>query len=291
MGEVKFKKRLLVFLVPALAVYLCFFILPFVLTISYSLCNWDGIMEPVFVGFANFKAVFQDKVFIDSVGRVVKWAFLAALIQPFMGLFIANLLHGKVAGSGIFRSLYFLPVVISSAAVCVMFTVIYDNDIGLINGFLRLVGLSDWAHIWLGDVKVVFYACIAVPIWQSMGMFIVVMFSGLQSVSGELIEAAKIDGANSAQLFLKIIIPLMMPIIQICVVLSISNSFKNFDYIYMLTGGGPMNSTQVPATLMYARAFAGRKYGLGTAIAIVIVLLSSITVTIVKRIFKYLEER
>lgn len=291
MGELKFKKGLLIFLAPALVIYVGFFILPFIQTVGYSLCDWDGIKEPEFVGLANFIAIFKDKVFVASVGRVVKWAVLSALIQPILGLFIANLLNGKIKGSGIFRSLYFLPSVISSAAVCLMFTVMYDNDIGMINGLLRLMGLNDLTHIWLGDVNVAFYACIAVPIWQGMGMFILIMFSGLQAVDRELIEAAKIDGASSIQLFFKIIIPLMLPIIQVCIVLSISNSFKNFDYIYMLTGGGPMNSTQVPATLMYARAFAGRKYGFGTAIAVIIVLLSSVTVAVVKKVFTYLEER
>ena len=289
MGILKFKKGLLVYLVPATLMYSVFFIYPFIQTLYYSFFEWDGIFEPVFNGVKNFTAVFKERVFQESIVRVVKWAVLAGVLQSGLGLTLAFLLRGKAKCNSLFRSAYFVPVVISSAAVCVMFTVMYDKDIGLVNSFLDGVGLGSLKHVWLGDRSVAFYATIAVPIWQAMGLFVMIMFSGLQSIPEELYEAAQIDGANSWNLFWKITVPLMIPIIQICVVLSVSNSFKNFDYIYMLTGGGPVNSTQVPATMMYSKAFAGMQYGMGTAVAVVICVLSGIFVTAVRAGFDRLD--
>lgn len=290
MGILKFKKGLSLYLLPAMLIYSVFFIYPFVQTLYYSFFEWDGIFEPVFNDIRNFKILLNERVFQESVLRVIKWAVLAGILQSGIGLGLAFLLRGKAKCNSFFRSAYFIPVVISSAAVCVMFTVMYDKDIGLINAFLGAVGLDGLKHVWLGDRSVAFYATIAVPIWQAMGLFIMIMFSGLQSIPEELYEAAQIDGAGPWNLFWRITVPLMLPIIQICVVLSVSNSFKNFDYIYMLTGGGPVNSTQVPATMMYSKAFAGMQYGMGTAVAVVICVLSGIFVTAVRAGFARLND-
>ena len=282
MGNLKFKKVLLLYILPAALIYAVFFIYPFIQTLYYSFFQWDGIFAPIFNGLKNYTELIKDRVFQESIVRVVKWAFLAGILQSSLGLALAFLLRGKARANAFFRSAYFVPVVISSAAICVMFTVMYDKDIGLINAFLDLIGLGGLKRVWLGDRSVAFYATIAVPIWQAMGLFIIIMFSGLQSIPEELYEAAQIDGASSFDLFLRITVPLMLPIIQICVVLSVSNSFKNFDYIYMLTGGGPVNSTQVPATFMYNRAFMGMQYGVGTAVAVIICVLSGVFVTAVR---------
>ena len=241
MGNLKFKKVLLLYILPAALIYAVFFIYPFIQTLYYSFFQWDGIFAPIFNGLKNYTELIKDRVFQESIVRVVKWAFLAGILQSSLGLALAFLLRGKARANAFFRSAYFVPVVISSAAICVMFTVMYDKDIGLINAFLDLIGLGGLKRVWLGDRSVAFYATIAVPIWQAM-----------------------------------------LPIIQICVVLSVSNSFKNFDYIYMLTGGGPVNSTQVPATFMYNRAFMGMQYGVGTAVAVIICVLSGVFVTAVR---------
>ena len=150
MGILKFKKGLLVYLVPATLMYSVFFIYPFIQALYYSFFEWDGIFEPVFNGVKNFTALFKERVFQESIVRVVKWAVLAGVLQSGLGLTLAFLLRGKAKCNSLFRSAYFVPVVISSAAVCVMFTVMYDKDIGLVNSFLDGVGLGSLKHVWLG---------------------------------------------------------------------------------------------------------------------------------------------
>ncbi|MCZ8516113.1 sugar ABC transporter permease [Paenibacillus filicis] len=273
MGVVKFRAFYLMYLIPALLLYCIFFILPFVQTVIYSLYNWDGINTPVFLGLKNYWEMFHDKVFYASTGRVLKWALIQGIVQTIIALLLANLLKGKLKGSKFFRSVYFIPVVMSSAAICLMFTVMYDNDIGLLNALLRAIGLGGWARVWLGDAQVAFYAAIAVPIWQGIGLYMVILLSGLQSVSEEIYESAKMDGANAWQQLTRITIPMIWNIIQICIILTVSGTFKNFDYVYILTAGGPGSSTHVLATYMYDKAFVGLRYGYGTAVAVIIFLL------------------
>lgn len=270
MGNIKMKPIYYLYLLPSLAMFSVFFVAPFVQTVFFSLQDWDSIGAMKYIGISNYLEMFRDEVFLASVIRVLRYAVIQALLQIGLGLFFASLLRGEKKGNGFFRAVYFLPYIISSAAICTMFTVMYDNDIGLINNFLRFMGLDRLTHIWLGEEKTAFYATIAVPIWQGLGMYIVILLSGLQGISDEYYEAAKIDGATSFQAFRKITVPLLWPIIQICIILSVSGAFKNFDYVYMLTGGGPGSSTHVPATFMYDKAFIGMRYGYGSAVAVFI---------------------
>lgn len=270
MGNLKMRPLYYLYLLPAFVLFLIFFIVPFVQTFYFSLQDWDSIGEMTFEGIANYVEMFQDEVFIASVGRVLKYALIQVVVQITLGLLFSALLRGEKKGNGFFRAVYFLPYIISSAAICVMFTVMYDNDIGLINNLLRAAGLDGLVHIWLGEEATAFYATIAVPIWQGLGMYIVVLLSGLQGISEEYYDAAKIDGANALQRFRSITLPLLWPIIQICIVLSVSGALKNFDYVYMLTGGGPGSSTHVPATFMYDKTFVGMRYGYGSAVAVFI---------------------
>jgi raffinose/stachyose/melibiose transport system permease protein len=151
-----------------------------------------------------------------------------------------------------------------------MFVVMYDNDIGLVNTLLRFIGLGGLAQIWLGNPATAFYAAIVVPIWQGLGMYIVILISGLQGIPEELYESSMLDGANAWHRFWRITVPMLWPIIQICVILTVSGAFKNFDYIYILTAGGPGSSTHVLATYMYDKAFVGMRFGFGSAVAVVI---------------------
>ncbi|SFK79089.1 raffinose/stachyose/melibiose transport system permease protein [Paenibacillus sp. 1_12] len=273
MGVLKFKSFYLVYIIPALVLYCIFFILPFIQTMIYSLYNWDGINTPIFIGMKNYWEMFHDSVFYASTGRVLKWALIQGIVQISIAMLLANVLKDKIKGSQFFRAVYFIPVVMSSAAICVMFTVMYDNDIGLLNALLRSIGLGNLAKVWLGDASVAFYAAIAVPIWQGIGLYMVILLSGLQSISEEIFESAKMDGANAWQQLTRITIPMMWGIIQICIILTVSGTFKNFDYVYILTAGGPGSSTHVLATYMYDKAFIGLRYGYGTAVAVIIFML------------------
>lgn len=270
MGTLKFRKRYLLYLLPAAAALVCFFAAPFFQTLGYSLSDWDGIGEKRFIGLANYREMFQLDLFRASVGRVLKFALIQPLVQICLGVVFAYLLRGTLRGGRFFRSVFFMPVVISSAAISVMFTVMYDYDFGLFNTILRGVGLDMLAKPWLSTKETAFYAVMVVAIWQQIGMIFVILLSGMQGISEELFEAAEMDGAGALQCFFRIALPGVAPIIKICVVLCVSNALKNFDYVSIMTMGGPAGSSHVPATIMYDKAFVGFRWGLGSAISIFI---------------------
>jgi raffinose/stachyose/melibiose transport system permease protein len=270
MGQLKFRNAIIFYMLPALLLYFTFFIIPFLRTFYYSFFEWNGFGKKTFIGFENYIKLTQDELFLNGIGRVLLWAALAILIKVGAGLVLANMLRKPIKGSKFFSTSFFMPVVISTAAIALMFTLIYDLDAGLLNTVLRITGLGDLARTWLGDKNTAFLSVIAAPIWHTIGYFFIILLAGMQNISDEIYESATIDGANAWVLFTRITIPLIWPILQICMILAITGALKNFDYVFIMTKGGPGTSTQVPATYMYDTIFVGLKYGYGTAIAFTI---------------------
>jgi raffinose/stachyose/melibiose transport system permease protein len=275
MGALKFKPQYLLFALPALALYLLFFIYPFIQTLLSSFTQWNGITAPVFTGLANYAKLFHDSVLLSGIVRILIWAGLAVVIKVALGLIFAALLRDRPRGYKFFTSVFFFPVVVSSSAMSLVFTLVYDNNIGLVNHALRAIGLGFLGQAWLSNPQTAFYAAIAVPIYQDTGFFMVIFLAALQGIPNEYYEAARLDGANPVQAFFRITVPLSLGSIRVCVVLAVTTAFKTFDYIFLLTSGGPGNATQVPATWMYLETFQSFNYGYGDAIAILIFVLST----------------
>lgn len=165
-----------------------------------------------------------------------------------------------------------------------MFSLMYDKDIGLLNYALQWVGLGSFVRSWLADEHTAFYAVIAAPIWHTIGYFFIILLAGMQNLPEEVYEAATIDGAGAWTQFSRITLPLIWPILQICMILSITGALKSFDYVFIMTKGGPGDATQVPATYMYETVFVGMKYGYGTAIAITIFVFSLIVTLLFRKL-------
>jgi raffinose/stachyose/melibiose transport system permease protein len=274
MGAMKFRPRLLFFIAPAATLYAIFFVYPLILTFLRSFTTWDGISAPVFNGVANYIEMFHDSVFLTGIVRILIWAALAVVIKVGLGLVFAAMLRGRIRGYKFFTSVFFFPVVISSSAMCLVFSLMYDKDIGIINQFLNGIGLGFLQQSWLSNPDTAFFAAIAVPIYQDIGFFLIIFLAALQGIPNELYESAWIDGANSIQVFLRVTLPLSLGTLRVCVILAVTSAFKTFDYIFLLTGGGPANSSQVPATWMYQQTFQAFRYGYGDAIAMLIFVLS-----------------
>jgi raffinose/stachyose/melibiose transport system permease protein len=281
MSAMKFKPRLLLFMLPALVLYALFFIYPFIQTFLASFTQWNGITPPVFVGLANYTALFHDSVLMSGIVRILIWAALAVIIKVGLGFVFAAILRDRPRGYKFFTAVFFFPVVISSAAMSLVFSLVYDNNIGIVNQGLKAVGLGFLQHAWLSDPHTAFYAAIAVPIYQDIGFFMVIFLATMQNIPNEYYEAARIDGANPFQIFFRMTVPLSRRSLRVCIVLAVTTAFKTFDYIFLLTGGGPGNSTQVPATWMYLQTFESFKYGYGDAIAMLIFVLSSLASVLV----------
>jgi raffinose/stachyose/melibiose transport system permease protein len=284
MGTLRFRPSVLLFMLPAFALYGVFFVFPFVRTLYFSFFEWNGFSEPLFVGLANYAELLHDELFLRGVGRAALWALLAVLLKVGSALMLASMLRVPIPGSRFFTTAFFVPVVISSAAISLMFTLIYDLDVGLLNSLLRGIGLASWTRSWLGDENTALLAVIAVPVWHTIGYFLVILLAAMQGVPKELYESAEIDGAGRWAIFSRITVPMVWATLQVCVVLAITAAFKSFDYVFVMTRGGPGTSTQVPATYMYETIFVGLKFGYGTTIATAIFLIGLVTTITVRRL-------
>lgn len=284
MGTLKFRWQALLFMVPAMLLYSVFFIYPFLRTIIYSFMEWNGFSAPVFVGFKNYVRLWADDIYMAGLSRVALWAALALMFKVGTALILANLLRVRIPGHGFFTTAFFIPVVISSAAISLLFTLLYDNEAGLVNGVLRIIGMGQYATSWLSNASTALLAVIAVPVWHTTGYFFVILLAAIQGIPRDLYDAARIDGARGWTLFTNITIPSIMPALQVCIVLAISGALKSFDYIFVMTRGGPGSATQVPATHMYDTIFMMLQFGYGTAIATSIFVLGLIATLIVRKL-------
>ena len=287
MGTLRFRPVVLLFMLPAFVLYTIFFVVPFTRTLYYSFFSWNGMGQATFLGLANYIRLVGDELFTAGLGRVTIWAIASIILKVGGALVLAAMLRKRIRGSGFFTSVFFLPVVISAAAISLMFALLYDLDTGPFNVLLRAIGLGGLARNWLGDEKTAFWAVIAVPIFHTIGYFFVILLAGLQDISEEIYEAAEIDGAGALKTFTGITVPLIWPILQICIVLATTGALKAFDYVAILTAGGPGNATQVPATYMYQTIFVGLKYGYGTALAFTIFLFTLAATLIIRRLTSF----
>jgi raffinose/stachyose/melibiose transport system permease protein len=271
---------------PALLLYVSFVILPIFISVYYSFYDWNGLSAKVYIGFDNFKTIFSEANFWLSVKNTFIVAFLMVVIQLPLGLGLALLLNQPLKGIKFFRTIGFLPVVISSVIVSLTWGMIYNSQYGFLNGILHYIGLQFLIKDWLGDATLsIFSVCVTI-IWQGFGMYMIIYLAALQNVSSEVLEAAEVDGATGLQQIIKVIIPIIKPTIVVTIIYSISNSFRVFDLIYVMTKGGPAHSTEVMTIYMYQNTFQNLKFGYGSAISLLILLFSFIIITITTKMLQ-----
>lgn len=268
------KKAVVIFLLPALVLFLTIIIVPIFMSVTYSLTEWDGIGKKVFTGFDNYKELFLTNS--DGFWRAVKNSLIFAagsvFVQLPISLILALILARGVKGERFYVSVYFIPVLISTVVIGQLWMKIYNPQYGLLNTVLRSMGLEQLTGNWLGDTKKVIFAVIVLVLWQYIGYHMLLMYASVRSISEEIFEAARIDGANGIQTALHITIPLMKPILKVCVTFAVVGSLKNFDLVYVMTGGGPAGASQLPSTLMVETIFSRNMYGYGSSMAIFIIL-------------------
>jgi len=265
------------YLLPAVALYGYFIAYPMLDSIRLSFYKWSGFRTetPEFVGLDNYRRLFTaDPVFWKAFGNSVIWVVLSLLIPMVLGLLLALALNRRIVGRNLMRSVIYIPAVFASITVAAMWRWIYNPTLGLVNQGLEAVGLGDWAQSWLGDPKIALYSVFAASVWQAVGFPMVLFLAGLQSVPPELVDAAKIDGAGTWQVFRNVTLPALRPTTVVVVILTIINSLKVFDLIVGMTGGGPAQSTQVLALWSYTQSFTNHSFGAGGAVATVLLVLS-----------------
>ena len=243
---------------------------PIFQTFFLSFTNWDGVSRSyTLIGFKNYIRLFNDSYFVLSLINNIKWLLSFVFISVPLGLFIAMLLDQKFPGNKIYKTFMYLPMTLSFVVIGETWSWLLEPKYGALNTFLRIVGLSGLAKAWLSDSHVVTYALIMAASWRQIAYTMVIFLAGLKNVPRELVEAAYVDGANPIQRFFYIIIPMLRPAIVISITVSIIDSLRAFDIIYVLTRGGPFYSSSVMANYMYIQAFHNYRMGYGSAIAVI----------------------
>ena len=271
------------FVAPALIVYVTFVIVPVGLAAVYSFFNWNGL-GPLerFIGIDNYVRALSDPTFLKAIGNNLAVVVLSLLIQGPVAIGVALLLNRPLRGRTFIRTLIFVPYVLSEVVAALAFKLILQPN-GPFDALLESVGLGGLKQLWLADQNVVFWTLFFVLSWKYLGFAILLMLAGLQGVPDELFEAAAIDGASWWQIQRHITIPLLGPTIRIWAFLSMIGSLQLFDMVWVLTGGGPVNATVTMATYMMQYGFQRGQLGFGSAVAVILFLISLVFALLYQR--------
>ncbi len=276
------------FIFPAMFLFVVFSVYPFLKVIQLSVTNWDGISSSMqYVGLENFKDLLMDNaVFWTSMKNAFFVTFLALTAQNFLALFLALLCDRDIKGGNIYRVIFYLPPVLSGIVVGLIWNWIYDGNYGLLNHFLKFIGLGDLSRAWLSDSHTALIAVAIIHMWKGFGWGFVILLAGLQSIPRELYEAARVDGANAWVMFKNVTVPLMIPVFILVSILTILGTMQIFDIIIATTGGGPGYHTEVPITRIVQTMIGSSKFGyacaMGVTFGLILLAISMIQVRVSK---------
>ena len=282
------KLHIILFLLPALLLFCGVLIAPIGASAYFSLFDWKGIGPKTFIGLANYKELFTSNSigFMKALRNSLLLAALSVGLQLPLALALALTLGKSIKGERVFLSVYFMPVLISTVVIGQLWLKIYNPDYGILNVFLRSIGLEKWTRIWLGKKETALGAVLVPTLWQYVGYHMLLLYAGVKSVPGELREAAMLAGATDGQINRFIVLPYIKPILRISVIFAVTGSLKSFDLIYVLTNGGPLHATEVPSTLMISMLFLRNRYGMGSTIAVMLIILCFGFALLINAIFK-----
>lgn len=267
-------------LAPAVLIYGGLALYPLVDVIKLSFVKWNGLTaaQP-FVGLANYVQIFTaDPVFWRALTNTLIWTVLSVIVPPGIGFLLALGLNQSIPGRSLLRAVFYLPVIIAPIAVATIWRWMYDPYFGLFNQVLTALGAGGLIRDWLGDSSIALYSIFIAYVWESAGFSMVLFLAGLQGVPRVLVEAARIDGAGRWSVFRYVVLPALGPSLTIVVVLSLINSFRAFDIVYGMTGGGPAQSTQMLALWAYTQAMQLGDFGPGSAISVILLLTTAAVV-------------
>jgi len=270
----------LLWVLPACLFYVVFKLVPLISGVYLSLLRWDGIQPAVFVGLQNYQRMFDDEVIGMALWNNVIYALGSVAGKIVLSLFLALLLNQALRGRAFYRTSLFMPVVMSFVVVGILWSWLYNTQFGLVNTIFKTLGWDFLVRDWLGDPKIALWSLILVDIWKWYGFHMVIFLAGLQTIPPELYEAARIDGAGRWQQFLHITLPLLQPVMIVNVTLSLMGAFNVFDIPYVMTEGGPANSTIVMSLHIYISGFKFYKFGYAAALSYVLLTLVTILAAI-----------
>ena len=264
-------------LLPALALYALFVIYPTFNVFRTSMYQWSGLSkQKTFIGFENFIRLFNDNKFWTALQNTIFLLIFCTAVTMILALFFAAALtQSKLKEKNFYRVLFFFPNVLSIVVIGVLFSNIYEPNMGILNSLLRGIGLNSLAQPWLGSGKTVLWAIGVAMIWQAVGYYMVMYMAGMDGISPELYEAADIDGASKFVQFFKITIPMIWGILRVTLVFFITSTLNmSFLFVNVMTDGAPNGSSEVLLTYMYRQAFTNANFGYAMAIAVIIFIVA-----------------
>jgi raffinose/stachyose/melibiose transport system permease protein len=275
---------LILFITPAISLFLLFFIIPILFLFITSFTNWDGISAD-FIGIDNYVKLLNNKTFIRSIINNLYWCLTAAFITVPLALIIALLLAHRSRGWKVFRTILFIPQVVSSAAIALLWLALYNSEYGLVNYLLDYIGLSEYKnHNWLGSLSTAQPALIAFSLCY-VGYFMVIMLAKTAGISDDYYDAATIDGASQFQKDLHITAPLIKSTFFLCIILAVIFNLRQFEFVYLMTNGGPANRTSVLVLYIW-KELSIQRLGLGNAAGVIMIALGAILLIIMRKILK-----
>jgi ABC-type sugar transport system permease subunit len=284
-------KRIIWLLVPALLLYLSFFIYPAIQAIYVSLHDWSGFAKKMkFIGLGNFNELIHDKIYWQTLGNTLMILLIGGVIIFVLAFLLTSFFTTGIKGKKFFRAVIFYPNVVAPIALATFWSFLYNPRFGLINGFLRLIHLDILAKTWTGP-DIIFWSVLVALIWTYIGFYMIILLSGAEKIPQDLYEVGKIEGANRFQMFFKVTVPLIWDVLTVAVVLWIIESIKLFEFLFAFSGG-----TQVPqqiwtnAVYMFLLSFGKRtaifRLGYATSIAVTLLMLIIIFTGIVRLVMR-----
>ncbi len=274
------------FLLLPLTLYFLFFLYPNASALIWSFFKWDGMApEMEFVGLKNYIDLFtKNTIFYTALKNTFAYTIILMIGSNLMGLIVALLIHKPSKINNVFRTVFYLPGVLATVAIGSMWTLgVYNPNFGVLNTFLRSIGLDALTTAWLADPRTALFCVALVHVWQNMGFSMILYIAGLQEIPEELYEAASIEGADSLQTVWHITLPLLRRVASIVMVLVLIFGMRSFDLIFIMTeGGSAFGTTEVLTTLLFRQGFTFRKVGFSNAIAVILLIVVVLTSAIQK---------
>ena len=254
---------------PAFTIFAVAILGPILATFGLSLTDWNGFSTPNFVGFENFIRAFQDTVYMNSYGHAAVYIAATLVLEVVAGLLLAGLVSSK-RNTTFYRVAFFTPVMLPLVVISVLWTFLLNPDLGILNRFLSSIGLESWQHIWLGDQSTALLSISFISGWIFAGFYMAIFYTGFQRIPSTIIESARLDGATEWQLLRRIKIPMVKNLTEVAILLCFTGGIQVFDLVYVLTNGGPYDTTQVPTTYLVRVVFRDQQMGYGSALAVIL---------------------
>lgn len=282
------KSTIMLYLLVPVAMFVFTVFVPLVTALVYSFFEWKGGPVKTFTGLSNYVTLFHDKTFWEAFGHNIYLVIACIIGQIGIAFILVMMINSKLVKlKGIHRTFGFFPSTISAVCIGLIWNMIYHNQYGVLNWFLKAIGREDLCKVWLNEPKLVMLLVSIPLIWQFIGYYMIIMLSAISSIDTEVFESAEIDGANGIQRAIYITLPLIKNTMLVCITLCIAGNMKAFDNIFVMTKGGPGTASMVMAMYGYQVSFNQSNMGYGSCISVGIFVLSLIVIGGSQALIKY----